>query len=68
MDSITFNTKTHQLNKAYYDIFGVVPCMQGFACSREDYIEALEKAVSTKTEIDKLLPKEGAPLDSDAIV
>lgn len=68
MDSITFNKKTHQLNKSYYDIFGVVPCMQGFACSREEYIEALEKAVSTNIEIEKLLPKEGAPLDSDAIV
>lgn len=68
MDNITFNKKTHELNKAYYDIFGVVPCIQGFACSREEYIDALEKAVTTNTIIEKLLPKEGTPLDSDVIL
>lgn len=68
MDDITFNKEMRQLNKAYCDMFGVVPCIQEFDCSREDYIEALKKAVSTKTEIEKLLHKVGVPLDSNAIV
>lgn len=67
MDNITFNRETHRLNKEYYDVFGVVPCMQGFTCAREEYIEALEKAVSTHTAIERLLPKEDRPMDPDAI-
>ena len=32
MDDITFNKEMRQLNKAYCDMFGVVPCIQEFDC------------------------------------
>lgn len=68
MDDLTFNKEKRRLNKAYFEVFGVVPCMQGFDCTREGYLEALNTAIKTKTEIEKLLPLAGEPMDKDALI
>lgn len=68
MDDLIFNKEKRLLNKAYYDTFGVIPCLQNYDCSREEYIEALKTAIANKTEIDKLLPLAGKPIDNDSII
>lgn len=68
MDGTTFNKKKRQLNKTYFEVFGVVPCMQGFDCTREEYLDALNAAIKTRTEIEKLLPLAGEPIDKDALI
>ena len=68
MDDLAFNKEKRRLNKAYFEVFGVVPCMQGFNCTRERYLDALNTAIKTKTEIEKLLPLAGEPMDKDALI
>lgn len=68
MNDLTFNKEKRQLNKTYFEVFGVVPCMQGFDCSRDEYIDALKKAISSKTPIEKLLPLSGKPIEKDALI
>lgn len=67
MDDVTFNKNLRPLNKAYYEIFGVVPCMQGFDCTREEYVNALKEAIDTNKKIEQLLRPIGMPVDEDAI-
>ncbi len=68
MDNLTFNKTKRQLNKEYRELFGVIPCMQDFRCSREEYVEALKKAIENKTEIEKLLPAVGKPMDKNSLI
>ena len=68
MNDLTFNKEKRQLNKTYFEVFGVVPCMQGFDCSRDEYIDALKKAISSKTPIEELLPLSGKPIEKDALI
>lgn len=68
MDNNTFNSKKRALNKAYFEIFGVIPCIQDFSCTREEYLEALNAAIKTKTEVEKLLPLAGKPINKDALI
>lgn len=67
MDNLTFNTEKRKLNREYYELFGEVPCMQNFSCSREKYILALKEAIQTNKRIETLLPKAGAPLNKDVL-
>ena len=67
MDNQTFNKEKRQLNKAYFDVFGEVPCMQHFVCSREEYLEALKKAISSKTKVEQLLSCFGAPKNKNSL-
>lgn len=67
MNDLLFNKKKRQLNRAYFEVFGVVPCMQGFSCTREEYLNALNIAIDTKTTIEKLLPLTGDPMDRKAL-
>lgn len=68
MDGTTFNKKKRQLNRTYFEVFGVVPCMQRFDCTREGYLEALNTAIKTKTEIEKLLPLVGEPIGKGTLM
>ena len=68
MDNLLFNKEKRILNKQYAEIFGVVPCMQGFDCSREEYIDALKRAIDSKTKIEALLPKSVKPIDKDSLI
>lgn len=68
MNDIIFNKEKKQLNQMYFNEFGVVPCMQNFNCSREEYIDALKIAINTKTKIEELLQLNGKPIDEDSLV
>lgn len=52
MDELTFNKNLRPLNRAYYELFGVVPCMQGFDCTRDEYVNALKEALETNKKIE----------------
>ncbi len=67
MNDLVFNKKKRQLNRAYFEVFGVVPCMQGFDCTREEYLNALNIAIDTQTTIENLLPLVGEPMDKKAL-
>lgn len=67
MDELTFNKELRPLNKDYYELFGVVPCMQGFDCTREEYVNALKEALETNKKIELLLRTVGTPADENAV-
>lgn len=67
MDNQTFNKEKRKLNKAYFDVFGEVPCMQSFACSREEYLEALKDAIRSKTKVENLLVRFGKPQNKNSL-
>ena len=56
MDMYEFGRRCKPLNKQYLELFGTIPCIQEYACSREEFLTALETAVETKQEIGYLLP------------
>ncbi len=68
MEDMIFNKEKRMLNKLYCEIFGVVPCMQDFDCSREEYIDALKTAIDSKITIEKLLTTVGEPIDKNALI
>lgn len=67
MDNQTFNKEKRQLNKSYFDVFGEVPCMQSFVCSREEYLEALKEAIRSKTKVENLLARFGKPQNKNSL-
>lgn len=48
MDNHSFNMSIRPLNIEYQKIFGVIPRITDYSCSREEYIAALEAAVKNK--------------------
>ncbi|MBE5861927.1 MAG: hypothetical protein IKQ25_09130 [Lachnospiraceae bacterium] len=55
MNSIEFGRKCQPFNKEYKELFGKVPCPDDYACNRDEFFDALKKAIETKTEIEKLV-------------
>lgn len=68
MDNQTFNKIKRELNKQYAEIFGEIPCIQNYSCTREEYIEALETAINGNLKIDKLLKPIGKVLDKNSLI
>lgn len=68
MNEIEFNKSIRNLNKLYRALFGSIPCIQNFSCSRESYINALRKSVEDKVRIETLLSKAISPPDKDALI
>jgi len=56
MNCIEFGKACRPYNKAYKELFGIIPCPENFACNRDAFFDALKKAIDTKTEIDKIVP------------
>ena len=56
MNSIEFGKKCRPYHIQYRDIFGKVPCYTDYACSQEEYFNALLKAIETKVNYRKLFP------------
>lgn len=52
-----FNEAIRADNKAYRELFGYIPCITDYSCSREEYIIALKEAILRKKEIKSLLPE-----------
>ena len=68
MEDMIFNKEKRSLNKLYLEIFGIVPCMQDYNCSREQYIEAMKKSINTKIAIEKILPLAEEPIEKDVLI
>ena len=52
-----FNEAIRADNKAYRDLFGYIPCIVDYSCTREEYMIALKETVLRKKEIKNLLPE-----------
>ncbi len=68
MNSIEFGKKCRPYHIQYRDIFGKVPCYTDYACSQEEYFDALLKAIETKVELSELVPKHKIECDDPNIM
>lgn len=48
MDNKEFNKSLRIKNKQYMEIFGYIPCITDYACTREEYMEALNYSIANK--------------------
>ena len=51
MTNAEFNAQVRPLNIQYKELFQEIPCIADYACSREEFLQAMQKAVETKQEI-----------------
>ncbi|MCD7885944.1 MAG: hypothetical protein LUI87_19980 [Lachnospiraceae bacterium] len=68
MKNAEFNTECIKWNKPYKEKFGVIPSIRDYACSREEYLEAMKKAVETGQPLETFLKKKIAPQNPDALI
>ena len=68
MTDIEFNKSLRALNKAYRDLFNVIPCISDYSCTRDEYTAALKKAVDEKIEISEILTPVKKVIDKDIII
>lgn len=66
MTTKEFNEIVRDNNKLYRSIFGYIPSIKNYSCTREEYIENLKKAVREKREIHNYLPRYGTPMSKDS--
>lgn len=57
MDNKQFNIRTKPLNAEYMRLFGYIPCITDYSCSRTEYIQYLERAVKEQRELSAYLEK-----------
>ena len=57
MDNKQFNIRIKPLNVEYMQLFGYIPCITDYSCSREEYIRNLERAVEDHRELTSYLEK-----------
>lgn len=57
MNSMEFGLACREFNRAYRDLFGVVPVPDDYACTRSEFMDALKKAVSEEKPIETYLLK-----------
>ena len=57
MNSIEFGQACRQLNLAYRDLFGTIPVPSEYACTREQFLDALKQAVNERKPIETILLK-----------
>lgn len=55
MNHIEFSKICRPLNEQYKKLFGVVPTPADYACNREQYLTALQKAIFEKRELSEYL-------------
>lgn len=68
MTDIEFNKSLRELNKAYRNLFNVVPCISDFSCTRDEYVVALKKAIDEKKEIANFLKMAIKPQDKNILI
>ena len=56
MDMYEFGKVCQPLNKKYNELFGYIPHHDDFPCTREEYVDALTKAITQKKEVFYFLP------------
>lgn len=55
MDNHSFNMQIRPLNIEYRRIFGEVPRITDYSCSREEYIAAMKTSIETNIPIESTL-------------
>lgn len=55
MENQEFNKLVRELNVKYRDIFGSIPCITDYSCTREEYLNAMKNAVEKRIPISLLL-------------
>ena len=55
MENATFNKLVRPLNIQYRDIFGQIPRITDYSCTREEYILALKQAIEKIIPLDIIL-------------
>lgn len=65
METKEFNQILREKNKKYRDVFGYIPCLTDYSCTRDEYLSALDNAVAEKKELDKILPKYSDDFDGN---
>ena len=61
MDNKQFHLLTKELNLEYRELFGYIPRIIDYSCTREAYINALNKAVTNKKELSFYLRRVHVP-------
>ena len=67
MNSIEFGLTCKPYNIKYRDLFGEVPSYSDYACTQEEYLEALQKSVAEKLRIDAFLKRRATPQDPNVL-
>ena len=67
MNSFEFGMTCKPFNIAYRELFNEIPVYDNYACTQEEYLEALEKAIADEVRIDKLLIKRSIPDDPNIL-
>lgn len=68
MNSIEFGKKCRPYHIQYRDIFKEVPSYTDYACSQDEYLEALIKAIETKLEISSFIAKHNIKCDDPNVM
>ena len=55
MNQVEFNKSLTKWNAEYKELFGTIPCIKDFSCSREEYMSALQRAVKEKKRVGEYL-------------
>lgn len=55
MDMYEFGEKCRVLNGRYKELFGFIPVQTDYDCTREEFLQALEKSIQEKNQIDHYL-------------
>ena len=61
MDNKQFHLLTKELNLEYRELFGYIPRIIDYSCTREEYINALNEAVTSKKELSVYLKRVHVP-------
>lgn len=55
MDNHSFNLLIRPLNIQYRDIFGEIPRITDYSCSRDEYVAALKNAIDSEQPLSNIL-------------
>lgn len=65
MDNATFNKLVRPLNVQYRDVFGHIPRIIDYSCTREEYLEAMKASIECKNSLESFLTKRGHQFDTE---
>lgn len=65
MDNHSFNMQIRPLNIEYRKIFGEVPRITDYSCSREEYIAAMKASLEIRVPLEATLIRRRSQLVSD---
>ena|GEM_PF-763513 len=61
MTAKEFSIKCQPHNLKYRDLFGDIPCRQDYACTQDEYYDALINSINNKKPISEYLRKKTIP-------